>query len=265
MKIAAVQFAPAFGKVQANLERVAYLMRGTRAELYVLPELATTGYQFRDPEEARSLAETIPSGPSVRYLAELARELDAHVIASLPERSADQLFISAIVVGPEGFVGLYRKTHLFRGEKAVFSPGDTGFQVFDVNGARIGILICFDWIFPEAARCLALQGADAIVQPANLVLPWCQKAMVVRALENRVFTVVANRWGEEGRLDGPPLRFTGGSQIVSPDGAILASLGPAEDGVALAECDVSLARDKRATPENDILADRRPELYRPLC
>lgn len=265
MKIAAVQFAPQFGQVEANLERIDHLLRQTKADLYVLPELCTTGYQFRDRDEVVALAEPIPDGRSVRSLGELAAELDAHIVASLAERAPEGLFISATVLGPGGLIGVYRKTHLFRREKQLFSAGDSGFRVFDLAGARIGVLICFDWIFPEAARCLALAGAEVIVQPANLVLPWCQKAMVVRALENRVFTVVANRWGEEARLPGPPLRFTGASQIVSPSGEVLASLAAEGDGLAVADCDLALARDKRATPENDLWADRRPALYRAIC
>ncbi len=264
MKIAAVQFAPEFGNVSANLQRIAELVRQSEADLYVLPELGTTGYQFLDREEAISLAEAIPGGPTVRYLEALARKLGAQIVASLAERAGDRLFISAAVIGPTGLVGVYRKTHLFRREKELFSPGDTGFQVFAVGPARIGVLICFDWIFPEAARCLALQGAEVIAQPANLVLPWCQQAMVIRSLENRVFTVVANRCGEECRLPGEPVVFTGRSQIVSPQGTILAALGPTDEGLALAECDLALARDKHATPENDLVADRRPELYRAL-
>lgn len=265
MRIAAVQVAPEFGRVDANLERIEQLLRQAAAQLYVLPELCTTGYQFRDRAEVLSLAEPIPDGPSVSRLAKLAADLGAHIVASLPERAEDKLFISAAVIGPQGHVGTYRKSHLFRNEKLLFSPGDSGFQVFDIGAGRIGVLICFDWIFPEAARCLALAGAEVIVQPANLVLPWCQKAMVVRALENRVFTVVANRWGQEARLPGPPLRFTGASQIVSPSGEVLISLAAEGDGLAVADCDLAQARDKRATPENDLWADRRPGLYRALC
>jgi predicted amidohydrolase len=126
-------------------------------------------------------------------------------------------------------------------------------------------MLCFDWIYPEAARALSLKGADVIAVPSNLILPWCQRAMVIRAVENRVYTVVANRHGTEARGGGQEaLTFTGGSQIVAPDGEILASLGADEDGDASAEVDPAEARDKRVTPENDILADRRPSFYRTL-
>ncbi|MFC1890366.1 nitrilase-related carbon-nitrogen hydrolase, partial [Thermodesulfobacteriota bacterium] len=117
------------------------------------------------------------------------------------------------------------------------------------------------WIFPECARTLALLGADIICHPANLVLPYCQDAMVVRCLENRVFAITANRTGEESRKSSEPLRFTGHSQIVSPRGDRL--LRASDDGETLETIDINPveATDKRVTVRNDLFEDRRPELY----
>jgi len=124
-------------------------------------------------------------------------------------------------------------------------------------------MICFDWIFPEAARVLALKGAEVICHPANLVLPWCQRAMVTRSIENRVFIVTANRIGGEKR-EGRELKFTGGSQITSPVGELLCQASEEGEEVGVVDIDPSIAKDKAITEENDLFSDRRPELYQQL-
>jgi len=260
MKIAVIQFRPEFGRPEENLEAIFRLAGERRADLLVLPELCTTGYQFTGRAEARRLAEDL-DGPSLRRLAGLAGGCGGVVVAGFAERQGEDLFNSAAVVGADGVLGVYRKTHLFYREKEFFQPGDSGFSVFDIGGVKLGVMICFDWFFPEAARSLALAGAQVIAHPANLVLPWCQRAMPIRALENRVFTVTANRVGSEQRWPGEPLLFTGASLVAAPDGRVLAQ-GPEEGEVVLeAEIDPGQARDKRVTRLNDVLADRRPELY----
>ena len=115
-------------------------------------------------------------------------------------------------------------------------------------------------IFPEAARTLALMGAQVIAHPSNLVLPWCPEAMITRSLENRVFTATANRIGREMRTDSP-LEFIGLSQVVSPGGSILSRLGNNETGAATASINI-VETDKKITAANDLFADRRPEFYR---
>ena len=136
-------------------------------------------------------------------------------------------------------------------------PGDTGFSVFEHRGAAIGMMICFDWYFPESARTLALRGAQIIAHPSNLVLPHCQTAMVTRCLENRVFAITTNRYGTE-TLGEKRLTFTGASQLVNPKGERLLKAPVAGDRVLFAEIDPSLADDKRPTSRNHLLNDRRP-------
>jgi predicted amidohydrolase len=123
------------------------------------------------------------------------------------------------------------------------------------------MMICFDWAFPEVARTLALEGADLIAHPSNLVLDLCQRAMFARCVENRVFAVTANRHGEERRPEGR-LRFTGRSQVVGPDGSLLRRAPTRRDELFLGEIDPKRARDKKITPGNDVLRDRRPGFYR---
>lgn len=259
-----VQFFPRFGEIEANVATASRLVRGASADLLVLPELCTTGYQVADKDEALSLAETVP-GPSVAAFVALAGETGTHLCVGLLEREGDRLLNTAVLLGPEGVLSTYRKSHLFFEEEDVFERGDLGFPVVEVEplGARLGMLICFDWVFPEAARALALAGADLILHPSNLVLPWCQRAMRTRSLENGVFSLTANRIGEEERAGKKRLAFTGMSQVVSPRGEVLAELG-AEEGVAVAEIDPAAARDKMMTERNHLLGDRRPELYRSL-
>ena len=149
-------------------------------------------------------------------------------------------------------------------EKSCFDEGDVPLQVNEVRGMRVGMMVCFDWAFPEVARALTLKGADLIGHPANLVLTYCQQAMVTRCIENLVFAVTANRYGTEERPHGE-LTFTGQSQIVAPKGALVHRSRPDRDDLYVAPVDISLARDKKIAERNDVIADRRPEFYRELC
>ncbi len=207
LRAAVVQTDPVFGEVARNVEEALALVPAA-CDLAVLPELFATGYQFVDRAEAFALAETIPDGPTCRRLREFAAATGTTLVAGLAERAGDRVFNSAVLMRPDGTHELYRKVHLFWDEKLVFDPGNLGFPVFTACGTTIGVMICFDWIFPEAARTLALRGAQLICHPSNLVLPHCPNSMPVRALENRVFTLTANRVGREHRT-AAPLVFIG--------------------------------------------------------
>ncbi|MBI5501355.1 MAG: acyltransferase [Deltaproteobacteria bacterium] len=259
MRAAIFQFSPVFGDAATNVARIEHAVRSAEAELWVLPELATTGYLFSDRAECGSLAEPV-SGPSLHALADLCRERRTRLVVGFAERDGDMLFNSSAYVGPDGLVAVYRKVHLFDRELLTFDPGPDPFRVAALGPHHLGMMICFDWVFPEAARSLALLGADVIAHPSNLVLPYCQDAMVTRALENGVFCLTANRVGVERRA-GVELAFTGCSRIVDPRGRVLAQAPAADDATLLADLDLDLARDKSLTPRNDRLGDRRPECY----
>jgi len=262
MKIAIYQFAPEFGAKEKNLRRIEKNLLQSDPDLVVLPELCTTGYQFTSKKELTDLAESI-HGPTVQNWEKLCRDKGFYLVAGLAEKDGEYFYNSAVLVSPKGYVGTYRKVHLFLEEKAWFQPGN-GFSVWDIGNVKIGIMICFDWIFPEAARSLALQGADIICHPVNLVLPYCQEAMITRSIENGVFTVTANRVGIEERITGTKFTFTGGSQIVDPKGNRLFRLGAEVETLQEIEMDPTLARDKQITPKNHILKDRNPEAYTSL-
>ncbi len=260
MKIGFVQFEPLFGEIDRNLARVGGLIMKSDADLLVLPELFNTGYVFTSKEETIFLSEEVPQGRTTRMLCEFAREKGAFIVGGLAERAGDCTFNSAVLVSPWGYVGRYRKTHLFFEEKLWFDPGDEGFRVYDIGMCKVGIMICFDWFFPEAMRVLSLMGADLICHPANLVMPFCQDAMKTRCLENHVFAVTANRTGTETR-ENRSLLFTGASQITGLDGGILCRAGEDSEEVRTVEIDPESARDKNLNDYNNLFADRRPEFY----
>jgi predicted amidohydrolase len=264
MKIGVYQNHPEFGEKIKNIEKAFDDLQGADADLMILPELFSTGYQFISKDETRSLSEEIPTGITCKRLMEFARIKKMFLVSGLAERDGNKLYNSAVLIGPEGYIGRYRKVHLFAEEKDFFQPGDRDFRVFDIGLARIGIMICFDWQFPESARILTLMGADIICHPSNLVLPYCQKAMATRSLENGVFTATANRIGTESRGGKKPLVFTGCSQILDNKGETITSLGEDDVGFSIVEIDVNKARDKKVTAQNDRMGDRRPGLYSAL-
>ncbi|MGY0288530.1 MAG: acyltransferase [Thermoproteota archaeon] len=260
-KVGYVQNEPKFGDVEGNLERVSLLLRDLEADLLVFPELFSTGYLFTSVRELEKLSEEISGGITIKFLERLSSELSCSIVAGFPEKAGKTFYNSAVAIKENGDIaGVYRKSHLFLDEKLLFSPGDTGFNVFNLSGMKVGIMICFDWIFPEACRVLALKGAEIIAHPANLVLPYAQTAMLARSIENRVFTITANRSGED--VSGEKrLKFTGMSQITSPKMEILARAPERGEHVAVVEIDPSEARNKKITERNDLWSDRRPELY----
>ncbi len=264
MKVGFVQFNPIFGEKENNIARTVELIRTAHdADLLVLPELCTTGYLFESREELATMAEHIPDGPSVRAWIEVTQEMKRYIVAGIAEKDGSSLYNSAVLIGPSGYIGVYRKWHLFHKEKNLFDPGSDSLQVYDIGKARIGILICFDWIFPEISRIFALKGADILCHPANLVLPYAQRAMRTRSIENRVFTITANRIGSDVRSFGE-LHFTGRSQVISPDMDVLCSAGEETEAVKTTEIDPMEARDNHVTPNNDIFEDRRVTLYTDL-
>ncbi len=261
MKAGFFQFDVTFGKKKENFEKIRGAVSGEAPDLLVLPEFFATGYQFTSQDEVAGLSEPVPQGETTEFLAGLSQNKGIYIVAGLPERDGDVFYNSAILTGPEGVVGVYRKTHLFFEETLFFTPGNSGFKVWDTAIGRIGIMVCFDWLFPEAARSLALRGAEVIAHPSNLVLPYCPRSMPVRCLENRVYAITANRTGREQRGDKPPLTFIGQSQITSPQGEILVRAGVDGELLGTADIDLSRAQDKKLNDYNDLLKDRRPALY----
>ncbi len=261
-RVGFIQNNPVFGEIESNLAKVESLFSSNSADLIVLPELFSTGYHFLNREEALTLGESIPEGPTTQALIRICKQNQTSIIAGIAEQDGDSAYNSAVIIGPDGYLGKYRKTHLFDTEKNYFDPGGLPLSVFDIGSVRIGVMICFDWRFPESARTLALAGADVIAHPSNLVLPHCPQAMITRCLENRVFAITADRVGTEERIPGSPLRFIGQSQVVDPDGNILVRASETDEETQIVDIDIEKARNKSINSSNDLFKDRRNDLYR---
>lgn len=262
MQAGYLQFEPSFGEPARNretIEKIA-LAHGAGVDLLVLPELATTGYLFLSRREAESFAEPFPGGPTEACLRRIARETGAAVVCGFAEREGERLYNSCALVRPDGSSRVYRKTHLFMDEKDLFEPGDSTFESVEAAGTRLGLMVCFDWYYPEVTRLLALGGALVICHPSNLVLPHCPEAMKTRCLENRVFAVTANRTGADVRGDRS-LEFIGMSQVVAPDGRVLLRAPDHGVHVGIVEIDPAEAEKKDLTGRNDWTEDRRTDLY----
>ncbi|MBI2421406.1 MAG: hypothetical protein HYV27_01160 [Candidatus Hydrogenedentes bacterium] len=256
-----VQYHVHFGDWDANARAAEAGIRACEgADLLVLPELAFSGYDFLDRDEVRSLAEDPASGPTATMLRELAAALNVTLVAGYAEAAAGGCCNSAMLVTPQGAVHNYRKLHLFNREKELFLPGDGVPPVFETPAGRIGVMICFDWFFPETARCLALKGAQIVAHPSNLVLPWCQQAMFARSVENHVFSITANRIGTEDRA-GRSLTFTGGSQLLDCSGQCLARAALDAPAQAIVALDPAEADNKVIAGTNHLFEERRPAMY----
>ena len=258
MKIGFLQLEPVLGDIQATIQRIDGLIRRCEAcDLVVLPELCNSGYNFRSHEQAWETSEEIKDSIFIEYLTSACKALHMHIVSGFNEREGDVLYNTAVLIGPHGFIGSYRKLHLFKNEKDHFRPGDKGLPVFTIGSYTIGMLICFDWIFPEVWRVMALKGADIICHPSNLVIPGlAQRGIPIHALINRVYVITANRIGIEGDLS-----FTGLSIIVNPKGETLVQASPTGEEIGIADIDIGMARDKMFTEKNDLFRDRRPEEY----
>lgn len=259
MKIGFIQICPELGDVQTTIYKIESLIGSIQpAELLVLPELCNSGYNFQSLQQAWETSEEINKSQFVQFLISLCQKYNMFIVSGINERYQHKLFNSAILVGPQGVCGHYRKLHLFKNEKDFFSPGNLGLPVFEIPGCKIGMLVCFDWIFPEVWRILALKGADIICHPSNLVLPGlAQRGVPAHAMMNRVFTITANRVGSEDELT-----FTGMSIIADPRGNVIAQATDKEEVVKVIDIDITQARNKMVTSLNDIFEDRREDVYK---
>ena len=261
MKAGFAQFAPEFCNLDKNLQTLEDILELTdHVDLLVLPELANSGYHFKSRKQAWENSEEIGKSKFVELLHNYCRKRNSYVASGFNEREGDKLFNSAILVGPEGIIGKYQKIHLFLNEKDIFSPGDAGLPVFSTPIGNIGLLVCFDWMFPEVWRILALKGADVICHCSNLVLPgFAQRAVPIHALINHVFVITANRIGREENLV-----FTGMSTVADPLGNIVYQAGAETTETRFFRLDLELARNKQMTPRNHLFEDRRVDQYQEL-
>jgi predicted amidohydrolase len=269
MKIGYLQFKPDLGKPKRNLEKVEGFISEENFDLLVIPELANSGYLFEEREELNKVSENPGTGKYCNMLKRMSKEKNAYIISGFCEAATAEegkvFYNSSILVFPDGEFRIYRKTHLFFDEKKFFKPGNTGFWVYDIYNKKfgtikLGMMICFDWVFPEAARTLALRGADIICHPSNLVMPYCQNAMFTRALENHVYTITANRTGQDTN-NANSVEFTGESVIVGPKGEYLSRASKDKEEIMFVMINPELSRNKYINEKNDLFDDRRELFY----
>lgn len=276
VNITCVQFEPKVGKLNENREKSVRCIEeaiSDGGDFIVLPELANSGYVFNSRQEAYSLAESIPDGKTAQQWSQLAQENDVYIVGGYAEKADNKLFNSAILIGPEGYIGTQRKLHLWNEEKLWFEPGND-IKVFETKIGRIGIQICYDQWFPELSRIQAMKGADIIAEPTNWVpineyeqsgqlgadeLARANNLAISNAHVNTVWFVCADRVGSER---GQP--FLGRSLIVDPAGNPIA--GPAsqenEERLLVENCNLMDARTSKNWNElNVIPRDRRTDLY----
>ena len=265
MKAGHLQFKPEFGNPESNIQKIENLTKDKKFDLLVIPELANSGYFFSDTTEVEKSSEEIPSGKFCSSLKEICSAKNAHIVSGICEMDGNKFYNSSILVYPSGEIKTYRKIHLFYEEKKWFQPGDSAPEVYEIQGqygvVKIGMMICFDWMFPEIARSIALKGAQVICHPSNLVMPYCQQAMFTRSLENHVFTITANRTGREVNKSGKELNFTGNSVILNPQGNYLYKGSLENDECIVIEIYPDEAMNKDINAMNNLFKDRRPELY----
>lgn len=258
MKLSIIQFSPELGNIDHNISTLETLFSSMKEkpELVVLPELASTGYKFKDRNEALLSSEEVNNSRFIEFLTARATKMNCYMVSGFNEREGNKLYNSSVLTGPRGVIGIYRKLHLFWDEKDLFEPGNLGLPIFDTELGRIGMLICFDWMFPETWRALALKGAQLIAHPANLVLPYCQSVVPSYSLVNRLYIATANRIGTEAELT-----FTGQSIISGPKGEIIAAGKTDTQEIISVDIDLAKALDKQITPRNNAFSDRRVDVY----
>ena len=270
VRIACLQMEPHVGEKDKNLARSLEMIdeaAAAGANLVVLPELCNSGYVFATRDEAFQLAEEIPDGPTCQDWAAAAARHGLHIVAGIAERDGRALYNAAVVVGPQGVIGKYRKNHLWAAENLFFEPGDLGVPVFQTEIGRVAAAICYDIWFPETFRLAAIQGADILCVPTNWVpmpeqpagLPEMANILAMGgAHANSMFVAAADRIGTER---GQP--FIGNSLVVSYTGWPIAGPASADrEEMIIAEANLSDARRKRSWNDfNQVLRDRRTDLY----
>jgi N-carbamoylputrescine amidase len=277
--VAATQMACSWDR-GANMGRAEKLIREAArrgAQVILIQELFETPYFCMDHASRHfDLAKPLEGHPAVEHFRSLARELDVVLPVSVFERSNNAFYNSMVMVDAGGAVlGSYRKSHVPEGtgyhEKFYFSPGDTGFKVFDTKFAKLGVAICWDQWFPEAARCMALMDAEILLYPTAIgsepqdpdldsSAHW-QRTMQGHAAANVMPVVASNRVGTE-QGEKYTMTFYGSSFIASYTGEIVAQADRSGEGVLTAAFDLEAVRRYRQAW--GVFRDRRPDLYHPI-
>lgn len=266
--VAAIQTRAVTGDKEANNEEALALVHRAcddGAQLLVLPELGNSGYMFNSRDEVAAVAESLPGGTTIKLWSNVARERGVYLCGGFVEADAGRYYNAAVLIGPDGIVGRYRKTHLWDEEKLFFEPGDLGLNVFHLPFGRVGIMICYDGWHPEVARILKLKGADIILDPTCWVLvpnvvtpenPVSAYVHMATAHVNSVFIVCADQCGVERGCT-----FLGSSCIAGPSGFVAGPGSFEAPEIVMAEVNLATARYHNWTALANPFADRRTDLF----
>ncbi len=255
INIGFAQIHPVWKKNDKNFEKILSIIKKYDFDILVFPELSFSGYNFKTKNKIKKYA-LKKDNDYFKEIIKICKKDKKNVVIGFAENSNNKIYNSSAFITQYSDIHIYRKTHLFYKEKDVFTKGNTGFFITEINKIKYGQMICFDWFFPESIRTLALKGADVILHPANLVMPYCQNAMKTFSLVNRVFVVTANRIGKEREF-----LFTGRSQIVSPYGEVLKRGYEKRECVRIIKINPKLSRNKNINSINNIFKDRRKDFY----
>jgi predicted amidohydrolase len=257
MKIAQIQFSPSLAAIEENSQKAESLLKKcTGSQLIILPELADTGYNFYDRNHAFANSKEIGKNPFVEMLIEQARKLNSNIVSGICEKENGRLYNSSLLISAKGIVGKYQKIHLFVNERDIFEEGKAVSEVFNMEGYRLGMQICFDYLFPEPWRILAENAADIIAHPSNLVTYNAFKVVPALSVMNKVFIATTNRTGADRDLE-----FAGRSFLTNPNGEIIAGASKEKEEILFSEVEPQLSRNKMITERNHVFTDRRPERY----
>lgn len=269
VKVATIQMSFKMGQKKDNVAKTLERIKeasANGAKLIILPELCNSGYVFNSREEAYSLAEEIPAGYTTQKWIEAAEKHNVYIVAGIVEKEGADMYNASILVGPDGYIGKFRKLHLWDEDKLWFEPGNLGIPVFHTPIGKISMLICYDMWFSEAWRICALKGADIVCVPTNWLvidtLPEHVQTMapymaMVAANTNALFIACADRVGKERGIVMP-----GRSLIVGPSGWPSAGPGsPDEEEILYADCNLTDARKFNWAPHTVLFRDRRTDYY----
>ncbi|MDF2678014.1 MAG: Nitrilase/cyanide hydratase and apolipoprotein N-acyltransferase [Bacillota bacterium] len=268
VKVSCLQMDIKIGDIDANIEKSVKMINEAAdngAVLIVMPEMANSGYVFNNKEEAMSLAENLDDSKSMRAWSKIAHDRNVYIVSGITELDGYDLFNTAVLIGPDGLIGKYRKLHLWEEEFLWFEPGNLGLPVFHTPIGRIGIVICYDMWFPETFRILTAQGADIVCIPTNWVtidvLPNDMKnfgPVLAQAAAhcNGIYVAAADRVGKERGME-----FPGKSLIVRTAGIPIA--GPADDKeqIIYGDCNFAKVRGHGTNKYNSTKKDRRLDVY----
>jgi predicted amidohydrolase len=257
LKIAQIQYSPILGEIEQNTEKAKlFIEKCDDSELIILPELADTGYNFFNKDHALKVSRPIIDNPFINMLIEQAKQSGSNIVSGFSEKKGDQLYNSSILVSPSGIIGKYSKVHLFMNEKDIFEEGEGGMEVFSIGNYKLGMQICFDYLFAEPWNILAQKEADIIVHPSNLVTYNAFKVIPALAVMNKVFIATTNRIGIDRDL-----KFAGKSFLCDPNGSIVSEASADQEEILFSEIDIDQAKNKMITERNHVFKDKRPDKY----